>query len=204
MGYGLSLTFKRMKESELVTFTSVVIQKTTSDARYGFVRAEVDTLKTNYDAYIVAIANATLGGSDRYAIKKACYEQVIKLLTIIGRLVEIKADGDDSFIKDSGFETRASPSAIKSISTPFNLLVKNEDEEGVVRLTWKGASEALNFGIEYRTGDDQPWKNGSYTAAHDFVFKNMPQGARLECRVRGIGTNDMMSPWSVPASVYVS
>jgi hypothetical protein len=204
MGNGLSLSFKRMKESDLVTFTSVVIQKTTTDARYEFVRAEVETLKTSYEAYIVAISNATLGGSDRSAIKKACYEQVIKLLTTIGRLVEIKADGDDTFIKDAGFDTRATPTAIKSISTPFNLVVKNEDEDGVVRLTWKGASEALTFGIEYRTGDDQPWKNGSYTAAHDFVMKNMPQGTRLECRVRGIGTNDLMSPWSVPASVYVS
>jgi hypothetical protein len=204
MGNGLSLSFKRMKESDLVTFTSVVIQKTTTDARYEFVKAEADALKTSYEAYIVAISNATLGGSDRSAIKKACYEQVIKLLTTIGRLVEIKADGDDSFIKDAGFDTRLTPSPIKSISTPFNLVVKNEDEDGAVRLSWKGAPEATTFGIEYRTGDDQPWKNGSYTAAHDFVFKNMPQGVRMECKVRGIGTNDMMSSWSAVGSVYVS
>ena len=207
MAAQVSLAFKKLPDGELVSFSNTVFQRMTADVQYVTLKAYYDDIQPKIAAFTLAIANAILGGKDRYDTKKDCREILIKQLVIVARQVEILADDIERVMTDAGFEarkTKGDKPAITQVDVPTNIKVKNLDKSGSVMLTWEKVANGLNYAIQHKKKEEIGWKNGNYNSKGEFVFNDLEADARYEFQVRSLGPDSLMSDWTMPVGIMVS
>ncbi len=198
------LTFKKYVHAELSNFTFNVIQRMSTDARFTTLKPHVDTLKTNYDAYMNAAALAVDGGKDRTLEKNIKLETMVNQLVIIARYVEILAGDNELTILAAGFETRKASKVIAELSAPAALSVINVEKSGSIRLNWENVPGALNFAIENLVKGETAWKNGKYSSTKETILNGYEPGTYVEFRIRALGRRGLESDWTAPVGVWIA
>ena len=208
MAAQVSLAFKKLPDGELVSFSNTVFQCMTAKAQYLTLKTYYDDIPSKTAAFTSAIANAILGGIDRRDAKNNCREILIKQLVIVARQVEILADETDRTISDAGYEARktskSDKAAIKEIAIPKDLVVKNLDKAGAVRLTWEKVANALNYAIQHKKKEETSWKNGNYNSKSEFIFNDLEADTRYEFQICSLGPDSLKSDWTLPVGIMVS
>ncbi len=208
MAAQISLAFKKLPDGELVSFSNTVFQRMTADAQYITLKTYYDDLQPKTTAFTSAIANAILGGTDRRDAKNDCREIIIKQLVIVARQVEILADDNERIISDAGYVARktnkSDKAPIKEIAVPKDLLVKNLDKSGAVKLTWEKVANALNYAIQHKKKEETAWKNGNYNSKSEFVFNDLEADSRYEFQICSLGPDSLKSDWTLPVGIMVS
>jgi DNA polymerase/3'-5' exonuclease PolX len=114
------------------------------------------------------------------------------------------ADGDTKIGLASGFDVvKSTASAISEVTTPTNLMVKNADAVGTIKLTWMGNASAVNYGVEYQIKGEDIWKNGTYSTSQSAFLSSLPSGAIVFVKIRALGRKQMKSDWTEAVSTVV-
>ena len=201
----INYSFKRMKDSELFTFSDGIVQRITTDAQFVSLKSQADALKTFYNAYSVALSAAKLGGKDRLSLRDACREDLVTELDIVAQSIEVLSRGNEQMQLDAGFEIRkATPSKALAVTVPTNFSVLNTEHSGEVRLSWKPAEGALTYAIEQRPKDESVWKNGEYTSKREILLSGFELGQYREFRIRTLGRGEKKSDWTSVIGVWVA
>ena len=201
----INYSFKRMKDSELFTFSDGVVQRTTADPQFVSLKSQAEALKKYYDAYSIALSAAKLGGIDRLALRDTCRKDLVTELDIIAQSVEVLSRGNEQMQLDAGFEIRkaTSPKTIV-VTPPSNLSVLNTERSGEVRLSWKPSEGALTHAVEQRQKDETIWHNGEYTSKSEILLSGYDLGKCIEFRVRTLGRGEKKSDWTSAVGVWVA
>jgi hypothetical protein len=199
----ISLSFKRLTDSAFDVFANRVQLLMLKDAQFDSLKAEVDKLKLDYEAFSLALALAA--GRATLAIKERNDKREVlnTRLLIIAKLVEILAGDDENVAIAAGFELRKAPQPIDKISPPSSFTVTNDAVSTAVLLKWKAGEGAVQYAIKHRVQGETEWKNGSYTTACSIVLKGFAQGSYVEFCACSTGRKEMKSDYTPPMGVWI-
>lgn len=201
----ISFSFKRYPADQLSTFTSNICLKMAQDARFDDLKPQVDELKSKYDAFTVALSNASDGGSSLITAKNKSMDELKSQLIAVAYSVNILAKKDADIVKAAGYEPRsASSNSITKLTKPGNLIVKQDDVSGAVKLSWEKVPGAVNYGIEILPKGGTAWKNGKYTTRKEIILTGFEPGTYVEFRNRALGYNELESEYSNVVGAWIS
>ncbi len=198
------LSFKRLTQPELTTFTNNVIQKMTTDSQFSGLKPQVDALKTTYEQFMIAYANAAQGGKDRVKEKNTRLDALIEQLTTVARYIELLPNSTDETAEMAGFEVRKPKKPINELAVPTKFKVVNEERHGSLRFSWDAVGGAVNYAIEYLVKGKDQWQNGIYSTSKDIIYPGFTPGDFIEFHVKAIGRKEITSDWSETVGIYVS
>ena len=201
----ISFSFKRYPADQLSTFTSNICLKMAQDAQFTHLKPSVDELKSKYDAFTVALSNASGGGSLLISAKNKSMDDLKDQLIAVAYFVNIFAKKDEEIIKAAGYEPRsASSNSITKLTKPSNLTVKQDDASGAVKLSWEKVPGAVNYGIETLKKGETAWKNGKYSTRKEIILTDFEPGTYVEFRNRALGRNGLESEYSNVVGTWIS
>jgi Fe-S-cluster formation regulator IscX/YfhJ len=197
-------SFKHLSQSAIGVFSNTVIQNMTNDAQFSSLKLQVDALKLTYEAFNVALAEASKGGKDRVEEKNTRFTQLINHLVEVALYVDLLAKGNEKVITASGYELRKPGKTTEKINKPENLIVKNNEVSGAIDLSWETVNGAVNYAIEHQVRGETEWRNGKYTTRKDTTLNGYEPGNFVDFRIRALGRNGLESEWTAAVGVWVA
>ena len=199
----VSMSYKRMPQTEVNSFASTVYQRMTDDAQFKSLKPQVDQLKVLNTAFEVALANAAFGGTDRTRAKNDCFEALLNQLDNIAVAVNTLANGHDLVAMAAGFDVRRAPKPVNELSTPSGLMVENAPRTGAIKARWSVDPAVVNYAIEHQVKGATEWKNGTYSTSREAVLSGFPSGSYVMIKICGLGRKGLKSDWTEPVGVWV-
>ena len=202
----ISFAFKRYPAAQLSTFTNNICLKMAQNALFDDLKPQVDELKSKYSAFTIALSNASGGGSPQITAKNKSMDDLKNELIAVAYYVNIVAKKDEEIVKAAGYEPRSSSSSnsITKLTKPGNLIVKQDDASGAVKLSWEKVPGAVNYGIEMSPKGGTAWKNGKYTTRREIILTGFEPGTYVEFRNRALGYNELESEYSNVVGAWIS
>lgn len=194
--------FKRMSEGKQAALTRDVIESMENDSRFQPLAGEVEALKTAYDNWQKAAADAQSRDRLKVMVKNLKREVAINLLFRIAMQVNLLANGNVELALASGLPMRAPSQKVTQIPPPRILDIKRLANSGSVEVPWTKERGVITYAVEYSTDHHQTWHNGAYTKARKKRIDGLTPGIVAAFRVKAIGS-DVQSDWSAPVSVLV-
>jgi hypothetical protein len=102
------------------------------------------------------------------------------------------------------FNTRKKPESITELATPTNILAKNVEQKGVVRLSWEVVTGATLYAIEKWVKGTEEWRNGDYRGGQSALLQGLESNAVIEFKVMALHPKGIKSNWSQMVEVLVS
>jgi hypothetical protein len=198
------LSFKSLSQAELGEFADTVIKKMALDPQFTPLKPQMITLKTAYDAYQIAAFNAKDGGKSATFEKNNKLEDLIFQLSTIARHVDVLANENEAVVMAAGFKTRKKPESVTELATPTNILAKNVEQKGVVRLSWGVVTGATLYAIEKRVKGTEEWRNGDYRGGQNAQLEGLESNTLVELKVMALHSSGIKSNWSQLVEVLVS
>ncbi len=198
------LSFKRLTQAELSSFTFDVIQRMSTDVQFASLAPQVEELKKRYEAFQLAASNAAYGGKLLVLEKNTKIQEVVSQLTVLARMVDVLADENEAVILAAGFEVRKKSGSITDVSVPTNVKAYNEERSGVVKLSWDSVAGAYMYAIERRQKGETAWQNGDYGAGRSKIIEGLVTKSEWEFMVRAMSSTGIKSDWSQVVNVLVS
>ena len=198
------LSYKKLTQKELGTFSNNIVLRTTNDPQFAALAKSVSTLKVLSVNYQTALSDALNGGRVFTLKKEEAQKLLIGQLDVVAREVDVLADGDEAVVLAAGFEVRKAPVALTAIAAPTGLTATNLDRTGEAYLSWNPVPGSTIFGIEKRKKGETVWQNGEYATASSITIKNLTADTRMEFRVITKATKGITSDWSSVVEVLVS
>ena len=174
-------SFKKLPQAEMGVFTNNVILKMTADAQFSTLMVYVTALKTLYEAFQVALANASDGGKINTLVKNTKLKEMVNQLDLVARHVSLFANGDRAIILAAGLIPSTSEQAppITVLLPPVSLEGFNaEGRTGVASLKWPKVEGASFY-------EPQACKKGTD------VWVNCPTTGALKTDVTGLEANTL-------------
>ena len=200
----VSFEFQNFKPADKAVFASNVIVNMTGNAYFTTIQEQVVTLKTLYDAYSVAAADAIHGGTDRILTRDNRMDALQFQLVAVGQYVQIISKGLDAIILSSGYSIYKPTKVSREITVPTGFKVINDDRNGLIVASWDFMAGAVNYGLEIME-EDGVWKNGQYpTTCKKNVLGAFRQGSFVQVRIRANGAGGVVSGWTQAIGVWVS
>ncbi len=202
----ISFSFKRYTANPLSTFTNNICLKMAQDAQFADLKPQVDELKSKYEAFTVALSKASTGDSLLITAKNKSMDELKNQLIAVAYFVNILAKKDEEIVKAAGYEPRSATSsnAVTKLTKPGNLIVKQDDASGAVKLSWEKVPGAVNYGIETLKKGETAWKNGKYTTRKEIILSGLEPGTYIEFRNRALGCNELESEYSNVVGAWIS
>ena len=173
-------------------------------------KPQIDSLKTNLDAYQVLSVEARYGGTDRTSAKNNCLTSIVEVLDEIVPHVEIMSKTDDSIIGELGFEeitktkTRANQTPITELPEPLGFKVSNVEKAGVVKASWLEIAGADTYSIAHCIGDSTVWAQENFSVDYkNTLISDLPRGKMVKFKLRGMTVTGVLSDWSAVVEVNV-
>ena len=204
----ISRKFKKDPDDTLVTYSNTVYQKMTDDVKYAVYKPFVEDIKVKNDAFILGIANAKPGGTDRNSDKNDLREELIWILEGLAVQIERTPNVTARFITDAGFEVRntekKSKEPVTGLGIPQNFIAVNLSTAGHAKITWDEVLNALNYTIRYKPKSEMVWQNGLYNDKGTYTFSQLKPDTVYEFEVCALGPNGLISEYASTVPVYVS
>ena len=136
----------------------------------------------------------------RRAERDALRTDLEAALTARGAYVEMTAAGDAAKILTAGFQLKADPSPTSSLPQPGNLIATMGDNAGEIDLACDAVKKAKSYIWECSEHPDNaaptPWVQAKISARSSITVTGLTSGKKYAFRVRAIGPNEVLSPWS--------
>ena len=204
----ISRKFKKDPDDTLVSFGNTVYQKMTDDVKYALYKPMVDDIKVKNAAFVLGIANAKPGGTDRKSDKNALREALLWVLEDVAVQIERIPNLSARFITDSGFEVRnaekKSKEPVTELGIPQNFIAANLSKSGSAQLTWDEVLDALNYTIRYKPKSETVWQNGIYNDKGTYTFTQLQPDTVYEFEVCALGPNGLIGEYAPTVPIYVS
>lgn len=204
----ISRKFKKDSDDTLVSFSNTVYQKMTDDVKYALYKPMVDDIKVKITAFVLGIANAKPGGTDRKSDKNALREALIWVLEDVAVQIERIPNLTARFITDSGFEVRTaekkSKEPVTSLGIPQNFMAANLSTAGHAKITWDEVENAINYTIRYKPKSETIWQNGLYNDKGSYTFTQLQSDTVYEFEVCALGPNGLIGEYATTVPIYVS
>ena len=198
------LNFKRLNQTELAAFTNNVLYRTVNNEQFSSLKAQLTDLKTAYETFLTACANAANGGKDRVLEKNTRMTDLMTQLTIVARNVELLAGDQDDVVMASGFDVRKERKTTQEVTVPAGLIVQNAERSGAVNLSWESVTGAVTYAVETLVKGETAWQNGKYCTTKTLTLENFTPGTYVEFHVKTIGRGTLSSDWTPSIGVWVS
>lgn len=162
--------------------------------------AAYDAALLAYSNKLDAIAAAENSLAAMRAEKDTLRAALEDVLTARGHYVEMTAAGDDAKILSAGFGVRAAASPTSQMPLPQGVAGTIGDNEGEIDLLWHPVRMARSYIIESRehseTAAPGAWQQAKVTSRSSATVGGLVSGRKYAFRVRAIGPNDLLGPWS--------
>jgi hypothetical protein len=131
-----------------------------------------------------------------------CVDELDGVMSQIAGYVDNVAGGDEAKILSTGFDTRATPTAMSQPPPPPDALDTSiSGYDGELDASWDTVAGARSYAIE--TSEDPPtttsWKHAGVSTKSRFKIKGLQSGKRYWIRVAAINSAGQ-SGWSDPAT----
>jgi hypothetical protein len=206
----VSLAFKQYSDDKLVSFAHTVFQRMSTDPQYGAFKSFVDEVNSKNDRFIVCVADAKLGGKDRYNNRDVAKLNLLKVLTRLATEIQHSVNDNERFITDAGFEVRnvgrnnkKAAVVVKELDIP-TLTATDLDNLGCAETKWNEIPNAIIYALQHREKGETSWQNGDYNHIGEFTFTNLESEKVYEFQVRALGPFSTSSAWSPTVTIYVS
>jgi hypothetical protein len=199
------LNHLKLNQSELKNFSELVVQKMDKNPTYSELQSFLKELKPLMEAYATALHDASDGGKDRTRAKNKAKDDLTDALSVLGKMIDIKSKGDESYITGTGFDVQK-PNARKTIDflePPTGFTMVNDPRKGAINLKWNRVEGAMMYAFE-ELDKDNKWQNGRYNNLTAMQLTGFELGTQKTMRMKAIGPNMVTSDWTEPVSVWVS
>ncbi len=199
------MSYKKLPQSELATFTNNVVLRMTTNPIFASLSAPVAELKIQLVRFQESLSQAVNGGKVNTLHKDTCKAAMLDQLDSVARQLDVLSNEVEAVVLAAGFEVRKTPVAITEIAAPTGLIANDiKGRTGEVYLTWSPVPGSAIFGIQRRKKGDEIWQNGDYSTASNITLKGLPSGATMEFQVVTKATKGISSDWSQTVEVLVS
>lgn len=130
------------------------------------------------------------GGKIAVDLKNRREEELVELLTHLGRRVQVLSFGDKSKILSAGFEVRRKPRPITHLEAPQNLRAKISSFRGTIDLRWNGVPNTRIYQVFMTAGDpndESGWELVGVTSRISHRVDNLKSGQFYSFRVNAVG-----------------
>lgn len=122
-----------------------------------------------------------------------------RLLTERGNYVDSSSGGSETAILSAGFDTRAAAIPTTSLAAPEGLVTELGRNPGEIEVRCDPVPKAKAYVVSYRLQSgtaDSEWQQGKMTTRSSTKVSGLVSGQRYSFRMRGLGANEIESPWS--------
>lgn len=159
-----------------------------------------DAKAAAYSAKLDDIAAKEAELASMRAEKDALRLDLEAALTSRGSYVDLTAAGDSAKILTSGFLVKSDPSPTSSLPQPGNLRATMGDNSGEIDLACDAVPKSKSYVWECSEHPDNaaptPWVQAKISTRSSITVVGLTPGKKYAFRVRAIGPNDVISPWS--------
>jgi hypothetical protein len=141
--------YSRMTDEDVVLRGTALVTNMTGNPRYPKPPVSLAVLKAAIDRLSALIAGALEGSRSVIAEKKRQREEVIKLIRLVTRYVEVTCDGDREIFKSSGLElayTTRRPT--QHLSKNIRRIIRG-DNSGTLSIFVNAVPEASSYQLRY-------------------------------------------------------
>ena len=174
---------------------------TTPNPTLASVGTAITALQTKLAAYNTALAAASTALADRDAADAALRALLVQLAAYVDNV----SGGDRTKIESSAMGVRNGSGAIGTLNQVQSLVVKAGAEEGSLDTSWDPTRGAIAYVLESSVDPITPtsWTYKMTAGRSDALVNSFASGTKQWIRVRAIGANNQMGPWSDPAAKTV-
>jgi hypothetical protein len=194
----ISLSFRRLADAALGTFTTGVIDGMTDNAAYPAPFVPLADLATANQAYRTALVNCAQGGTAFTALKNELRTRLVDLLRQQAGYVQTACGGELSVLLSSGFQAASTNRTSSPVSRPIILQISNP-REGQLGLRLQPVPNARGYQARCST-DGTTWQDAGIYPNTRLVLTDLTPGQRYNVQVRAIGGSTRYSDWSDPQS----
>lgn len=199
--------FKKLRQSDLATFAQSVTNRMREQAEYAEALPLVEQLQKQNDAYQVALAECSFGGTDRVALKEELKTALVQTLTDLANWLNERNTDSVTWIVNTGFTLKnANGRNIEALlQPPFRLRAMPQKTRGELELRYNHEfpSQVLTTGLEYSLDNGNTWQNGTYSSRGSMKLEGLPSRQLVMFRVRAIGTGQRRSSWTQPIELFL-
>lgn len=121
-------------------------------------------------------------------------------LSVRGSYVESTSAGDPAKITSAGFQIKSDPTPTTSLPQPGNLRATMGDNSGEIDLACDAVPRSKSYVWECSEHPDNAaptqWVQAKISTRSSITVVGLTPGKKYAFRVRAIGPNDVISPWS--------
>ena len=197
-------SYRNYPQADLSAMGSRVGELTFDNPVYLAAQPSVIALRAANTDYIRKAEIAKQGGKDRIESKNAQYGILLSCTDAVAADVVAIAKGDEALIVGAGFKIRAMSKPLTDLPRPSNLVAQFFPKEGSCELIFDKVRSINYYMIEGRTVGGE-WRSIRHTTTpkstvlHGFIL-----GDRMEFRVQAMGSDGLVSEWSLPAEITIS
>jgi hypothetical protein len=199
ISYRTSLSFTRLKDTDLLTFGDGVVAGLTGNASFPNPVVPLPTLSANLSSFRDAVAAAEDGGKQAIATRDAARPPVVSVLRQLASYVESIASEDLPMLLSSGFQAVNNDRTRIVLPKPVVLGLDNEQSAQLaLRLQPVPTARAYEVRMSFGTNG---WQSvGIFTQARKIVLEHLTPGTTYTVQARAIGGITGASDWSDPVS----
>lgn len=180
--------YSKLSEANLDLKVQAIILALTDNPNFPTTVPSLADFTALKDAFSAALLAASSRDRNAVAAKNQAKAALVNAARLLGTDIEAQAQGDKVKLVSSGF-TLASEGNSPVLAPPSNFMVSDGLNSGEIKLSVKRAAGAIGYAHEYTLEpptDSTIWisRPGS---SREYVFTNLPSGAKLYFRVGAFG-----------------
>ena len=196
------LEFARKTHSEKITTTKGIVKSITGNAHFAKPDPTIAEINTSLIKFEDAHSAAKLdGGTKNMESRDKSEKELTELITRLVAYVQHESKGNAENIRSAGMDIKSDPVPTTSIEIPtaVEAYIGNPTE---VDLVWKPIKKAISYEIQITLTptDEGSWMHKGVSTKAKYTIAGLESGKKYWFRVSALGTRDLKSPYSDPAT----
>jgi hypothetical protein len=190
-------------DAELLVFALSVIEKMTGNSYFTNPNPKLETIKTSYEEFQLAVSKHLKGNKESTAAKNAKRDVLEELLQRLANYVEDIAGNDEVILLSSGFELYKKAEKAGPLDIPQGLMLKPGTAHGSLVFSWDKVDNARSYEVQYYETEQ-----GNVTAklrtctCSSIEITGLTSGKQYTFEVAGVGS-DPSRNWSDTIASFV-
>jgi hypothetical protein len=195
----VSLSFARLPDTEVDSFTQGVISGMTGNTAYPSPPVTMADLQIARNDFSAKVAAAQMGGPPDTAAKNNSRQNLLGLLRQLASYVQMSCNNDMPTLLGSGFQAMSTNRAQSPLEQPQGLVIKNGTSGQLVARVAPVKNTSMYEGrAKGATGD---WLPSVFSGdSQHITFNGLTPGQTYTIQVRALGGSTGQSDWSDPSS----
>ena len=199
----ISVGLRKLTDTTVSEFASHIVASLTGNTNYQNpypVLANITTLNTQYmDALVKSVG----GSKTDKSYKNELRAELKAAITLLSRYAEDNCQNNETILLSSGFALRKSNTAIALPAVPENVLVKDGNLSGEVKVTYGKTARAKSYLARYTVDlNSGIWKFSNSSTRTKIGISDLEVGKVIWVQVRAVNSAGY-SEWSNPTALIV-